>query len=190
MNPRTFLVLIAAGGLAALGWWLQAHIRPPERAPTRATAAAPDYYIDDFTATTMDAAGLPRQRLTAATLLHYASDGHADLTRPRMTFFRSEGAPWDARSETGWVSGDNETVKMLGAVHISRAASAVNRAVTVDTRNLLVKPNDDYAETPERAIIRSEGSTLQGIGMRARFNLGQLDLLSQVHGEYVNEKSK
>ncbi len=190
MNLRTFLVLAAAGALAGLGWWLQAHIRPPERPPVRSAGDVPDYYIDDFTATTMGPDGRPKQRLSASTLLHYASDGHADLTRPQMTFFRSAGAPWNARSETGWVSGDSQTVKLLGEVHIARAATATNRAVSVDTRNLLVRPGQDYAETSERAVIRSQGSTLRGVGMQAHFNLGQLKLLSQVSGEYVNEKSK
>jgi lipopolysaccharide export system protein LptC len=174
MNLRALLTLLAAALLVALGWWLQDLIRPPELSETALPATSPDYYMDVFT-------------LTAMNMAHYPDDDHSDLAEPHLIIFRTDGAPWRLDSDRGRASGDGTLVNLLGAVHMTRARSPTNRPVSIDTRNVLVRPDDNYAETAEPVFMKSEMSRLQGVGMHAYLKVGRLELLSQVRGLYESE---
>jgi lipopolysaccharide export system protein LptC len=184
MNIRTVASLVGVAAVVALGWWLQEQItRPPQSAASR-EERAPDYYLDDFTLIDINRQGQPRSRLSAKRMTHYAYDDHAELTQPRLQFYPHSGAPWHVRAQRGRVSDNNKLVDLLGAVHVERPASADNRPVTVDTRDLAVYPAESYATSKAQTVIRSQGSMLEGVGMRAWFTQQRLQLLSQVRGSY------
>ena len=69
----------AAGSvlLAAGTWWLaQQVVEEPEYDPQ---PNSPDFYLEDFTATTMGLDGNPDKRLSAERMVHYPAD---DSTEP------------------------------------------------------------------------------------------------------------
>ncbi|NIP73864.1 MAG: LPS export ABC transporter periplasmic protein LptC [Gammaproteobacteria bacterium] len=184
MNLRAFLVLIAVGAIAAAGWWVQELIRPEPGEPAARKEKRPDYFLEEFTATTTNDQGQPHYRLTAKTMAHYARDDRADLQDPIMVFFRPEGPAVHMRSETGTVLEQGALVHLEGKVLIDRPPSPANREVHVITRNLTVHPDQNYAETAEPVRIEREASTLQGVGMQAWLADGRMRLLSQVRGTY------
>ena len=50
------------------------------------------------------------------------------------------------------------------------------------TSDLLVKPEDELAETANAAMITGDGYRNNAIGMKAYFRTGTLELLSRVKG--------
>lgn len=145
----------------------------------------PDYYVDDFTVTTMGPDGKPKQKLTAERMLHYPDDDSTELTRPHLVLYEADTPPWRVRSETGWVSGDGKLVLLNGEVKIDRAAAPGIRPVHITTRDLRVRPRENYAETDEKVKIRSQKSWQTSIGMQAWLTKPvRMKFLSNVRGHY------
>jgi lipopolysaccharide export system protein LptC len=128
-------VLIA---LAALSWWL------PNATTTRSglfdseSRHDPDYIIDNFTATEMNAQGQRKHELRAAKLVHYADDDSADLTQPYLIQFPPDAAPVHTRADRGRVSPDGKEILMQGNVRVTRGASGTDPAGEVQTREMRV----------------------------------------------------
>lgn len=182
-------MLFMLGLIATGGWWLSEEIATDRSTAQTGSAALPDYSMRDFTLTSMSREGKPKHMLTADSMIHHPDQGSSDLLNPYLEFYRPPQQPWRIRSETGKANDEGSLVNLLGEVHIWREASDNTRAMTLDTHNLTVQPNRDYAETHEPVQITTEGSTIQGTGMRAYFDTEQVELLSDVRGvhEFKNQ---
>ncbi len=134
--------------------------------------------------TTLAADGRAKHRLWAARTLHYPDDGSTELEQPYMELYRPGEPPWRVRSERGWVAEGGEEVHLLGAVEIHREGTADLRKVDAYTRDLRIWPNRDYAETDEAVRYETPGTRVDAIGMRARLDTGQLELLAEVRGRH------
>ncbi len=176
------LALVAAA--AGISWWFEGMVRSGAPNTHNSANTAPDYYVDQFTAISMNNDGRPHSRLSATKLVHYAHDDHADLTQPRMLFYPDRGTPWSVIAERARTEEGDRVVNLLGKVHITRAASGANRPLSVDTRDLTVYPDSSYATTNKHAVIRSLSYELSGTGLRGWFEQERLQLLSNVQGIY------
>lgn len=181
-NIRTLFILFALGIIAALGWWLSEQLAPVTGAAPRTPSQLPDYTMSDFTLTSMNTEGIPAYQLQAHTMTHHPARAISDLLQPYLLFFRSDAEPWHLQSETGDATDDGKLVHLLGEVQIWRKPSADNRPLTLDTRNLTVHPDRDFAETSEAVHMVSEGTDIRGTGMRARFDTEYIEILSRVRG--------
>jgi len=145
----------------------------------------PDYYVEDFSVSNMDIEGKLKQTLSAERMLHYPDDDSTELTHPHLVIYEEGVPPWKIKSETGWVSGDGTLVLLNGAVKIDRAAAPGVRPVHITTRNLRVRPKENYAETDEKARVRSLGDVQTSVGMQAWLNKPmRFKFLSKVRGHY------
>lgn len=173
--------------IAGLSWWL-AERETPHR-DQEAMHEGPrevDYYLRDLQATTMTPAGLPARTLAAAELRHYPDDDTTELLEPRLTVHQRKGPPWQVTAETGWVSADGSLVLLDGPVHIERAAGPSNRPLQIDTRDLRIQPQQDYAETDERVRVRSLKDRIDATGMQAWLRRpARIKLLANVKGYYA-----
>jgi len=127
-----------------------------------------DYMLRDLSTTTFGQDGKPHRTLNTPELKHYQDDDTSELLSPHIVAHQGEQPPWNIYSETGWVSGDGELILLNGDVKMRREAFADNPSVTVDTKNLRVRPEEDFAETDERVKVRtSNGDRVDGIGVQA-----------------------
>ncbi len=146
---------------------------------------SPDYYVEDFTVTDMDIDGKLKQTLSAERMLHYPDDDSTELIHPHLVIYEEGMPPWKIKSETGWISGDGQLVLLNGAVKIDRVAAPGVRPMHITTRNLRVRPKENYAETDEKVRIRSLGDVQTSTGMQAWLNKPiRLKFLSKVRGYY------
>jgi lipopolysaccharide export system protein LptC len=170
--------------VGALAWWLQQGEEPP--APDNGSQdRRPDYTVDNFTATMMGETGSPRRRLTAIELRHFADDDSNELEKPRLTLFEETAPPWRLRSETGWVSGDGNEIRLHGEVFIDREPGATTRPLHLRTRELYLKRDENYAETdlPVRATSELDWVTSAN-GARIWFGKDlRIKLLGRARGE-------
>ncbi len=181
-RPALFAAVLAA---AALTWWLAGGTPEGEVAAVAPAGHVPEYFARNLRTVTMDAQGRPARALETPHLTRFLDDQSSELETPVLTVYKADEPPWVIRSERAWVSADGDTVLLQGTVRITRDAAPGIRPVAIDTTNLLVRPDDDYAETAEYATLSSLGSRAAGVGVQAW--LGQpnrIKLLSQARGHY------
>lgn len=185
-KTRLLVPVVLAAVLALLAWWpLGRQEQAPERpAPVEAGQIA-DYYLRDFTVTRSDEAGRWDYKIQAARMLHYPQSESWTLEAPTMTLFSERGAPWHGRAEHGRIWAEGDEALLGGAVELWRPASPQNRPVTVDTRDLYLKPGERYGETQAPVLVRQAGrGQLRGVGARVYLNEERYELLSQVKGQF------
>jgi len=141
---------------------------------------APDLSMEEFEVTTMGEDGKPLRRLSAAYMAHFTDTETKELTRPHLVVFREQEEPWHVSSERGWVSADNDVLMLLGKVDIWRNRADGKREIHIETEDLRVLPNAEYAETALPVRLSTPESLTSGTGMRAYFDEGRVQLLSKV----------
>jgi lipopolysaccharide export system protein LptC len=176
--------LILFGSLLAAamvtGWLMQNQDVLTDQTPP--SAHGPDLFVDNMDLKIIGEDGNVHYRVQASRLEHFPYDDHSDLTHPFMQVFSQQQAIWDARSERGRVADQGDTVWLLGRAVINRPQLADQRAITVVTSDLMVKPQADTAETTAAAVIQSGAYRIEGVGMLANFRENRLDLHSRVRG--------
>lgn len=175
----------AVAALAALTWWLQQLAVPPPKNVVHEVTHEMDYSMESFTVTEMNAAGQPRYRLQASSMEHFPDDGSTHLIKPQLLFYSSERVPWTLMADEGTVTRDNEKIFLSGDVLIDRAAAPARDPLRVVTRDVTVRPRDDYAETAQPVTLTDPVSTTRATGMRMHVREERVQLLSQVQGTYA-----
>ena len=175
-------LLLAIGGWA---WW---HNQQQADAPIRQQAPPAhelDYFIEDFSVTTMTPQGKPARTLAARKLDHFRDTGVTRLEQPLFHVYNQSAANWRVASEQGEVSADGKSLILSGAVEINRSATPKIRAMHISTSNLRINADQDYAETDDAVRITSDKGWVQGIGMQAWLREpSHIKFLSQTRAHY------
>jgi LPS export ABC transporter protein LptC len=104
------VLLGVLGTMAALGIWLQVSLlEPPAVKPALSSTHEPDYYIQEFTATGRDEAGVIYV-LKAERLVHFPDDNTSLLDAPHLVQYQGDQPLRHTTSESGWLSGDGKDV--------------------------------------------------------------------------------
>lgn len=189
-NWRWGFVVLALVALASVSSWLLQTAE--EAAPVRASSERhdPDFYLKDFTLTTMDKTGAPRNRLKSPYMVHYADDDVSKVTQPRMHVFRKDAPPWQIDAGSGVILSEGKTVLLRDGVIISQNNPQDGQHTTLRTPDLTITPDSESAETASPVnFTDSAGNVVNAVGMRANFKEERLELLSQVRGSYVAAKN-
>ncbi len=146
----------------------------------------PDSFMENFTTQVLDEQGYPQYQLQATHMAHYVDDDRSEFTQPVFTAFRPDGQRWTAVAETGRAENGSEQIFLEGAVTIQRYPDVVSSTnLQIHTRDVRVRPADDYAETDQAATIVQNENTVRTVGLQVYFSKGQVQLLSQVRGVYA-----
>ena len=182
---RITLLVILLGALA-LTWWA---LHPEEQSRARVVAGNEriiDYFVEGLELTTFDAQGFPLRRLESDSLRHYRGSGETLLARPRFTLFGGNSPLWRVVSESGTLAEDHSRLDLEGAVEIHRSGSDERPPIEIRTRNVLVKPDEEYAETAEPVRITSGANWINAVGMRAWLRPpGRIQFLSRTRAYYA-----
>jgi len=186
MSRLQFLIVLAVVLLiVAYGNWLVTTFRTTTGSGPREVRHEPDFFIEDVISTIMDADGKPLYRLQAAVINHYPDDKSLALQAPRLEYYRHQLTPWTAQSEAGRVYDNGRQVFLDGNVTMHRPGEGKQPATDLATRDLLVLPEEDYAETNATVKITSGANELKGTGMRVYLDEGRLELLANGEGTYA-----
>ena len=172
--------------LAAASWWALTIIDPERRITFTASKEGPDHFMEDFTSTTLNEAGIPVHQLKAIRLTHYPNDRHSELEDPVMTFFKEDQNKWVASAKEGRILDDGEEVFLQGDVNIWQPGEK-SSLITIITRDLRILPNEDFAETSNSVVMQQNDNTVTAVGMQAHFGHGVVDFLSDVRGWYADK---
>jgi lipopolysaccharide export system protein LptC len=177
--------LLAA--LAALTFWLDRVVQPPQRGPDAASRHDPDYIVDNLSAVRTNDTGNAVYTLSASRMVHYPDDDTTFLTRPRFVSHRS--TPMTITAREALVSSNGENVYFRDDVKVTRAANREQSEMVMRTTYLHVIPDDSIARTDRPVTITDAATVVDAIGLELNSETRVLKLLSRVRGTYDPKKA-
>ncbi|MEP7206082.1 MAG: LPS export ABC transporter periplasmic protein LptC [Casimicrobiaceae bacterium] len=180
-------VLLLAS-LAALTFWLDAQIQPPDDARKGDQRHDPDVFMTNFRAVNFDDAGQVRQALTAKRAQHHPDDDTVDFTSPSLVVTDRLRPKLTVTSDAGTLSGDRQTVLFRGNVEAIREVRAGTRdslgPVRLTTDFLRVIPDKGIAETDRPVTIEDPHGIIHGIGVTLDNQSRTMQIKSAVRGTF------
>ncbi|VAW96867.1 hypothetical protein MNBD_GAMMA23-1353 [hydrothermal vent metagenome] len=178
------LLLIIVVAIAATSSWLLKKVEVEPFGLIKPARHDMDYFLTNFNATVMDKEGKPHYILTGTRLEHFPDDHSLDITLPNIKLFREKLSPWHVKAKQARVLNKGTLIYLNGKVSMQRPRSKTEPEVKLDTSNLTIKTDIDYAETSDAVFIQTGKHRLKAIGMRVYLADGRLELLSNVEGLY------
>ncbi len=175
----TFLVIV----IAALASQYSPRPAPRDERPAEAPQG-PDYYIENFTAITLDAQGQAQQRLQGTRLEHYSEQGQSTLNAPHLTLYRDGQPDWLMQAGTGSSESHGEHIYLHQGVQVERATEQ-QQPLQLTTESLHIEPARLYAETDAPLQISAPNQSLSAVGMQLHGDQQQLTLTSEVEASYA-----
>lgn len=183
MKRRTLFLSLIIAILAVVSHWLsQESEQLFETSKAPIPARSPDYFMDNFSAVTMNENGIAQHRLEATRLEHYAQDDITELDQPHLLLYNNGSPLWHISAAKGNIKNDTQMISLEGKVHMQREG---DDPLELRTERIQIHPKTQYAETSAAVILTSPQVRLQGIGMRIDINEERLELLSDVRGNYA-----
>ncbi len=187
MNPRFIGILAVLVVVVALTAWLHDSAVPPaEQATVLSNKHAIDFYMEAYDATVMNEQGKRSHRIISPKMVHFPDDDTAEYDSPYMLVYRELGNPWQITARRGWSAAKNDNILLTGDVVLNRKKSVHNEALKLETEQLLVRPDDEYAESDTAVVMYGENQKTTATGMRAYLAKGQIQLLDDVRTRYEN----
>ncbi len=178
------LLLIIVVAIAATSSWLLNKVEVQPFDLVKPTPHDMDYFLTNFNATIMNKEGKPHYILNGTRLEHFPDDGSIDITLPDIKLFREKLSPWYLKAKQARILKKGTLIHLNGKVSMRRPGNKNEPELKLDTSNLTIKADLDYAETRDAVFIQTEKHRLKAIGMRVYLADGRLELLSNVEGFY------
>ena len=135
-NRITLVTALAI--LAAVSWWLTE--RSADRGEVRDGSPRHelDYFIENFTATTMDTQGRRKHELRATRLVHYPDDDSIELEHPQLVQFSPGEPPLHTVADRGYTTPGSKSILMRGNVRVTRGALGSQPGGEIETQEMRV----------------------------------------------------
>ncbi|MCG5513406.1 LPS export ABC transporter periplasmic protein LptC [Ectothiorhodospira shaposhnikovii] len=182
--PSLFLILLLTL-VAAVGFWLARDADERRRVLEEAATEGTDFFLEQYAAIHMDSLGEPRYQLRGQRMEQRQADGSRWLETPVLILRYSPGATWTLRAEQGWISPAGDEVKLLGEVHIHRAAEGERGPITITTRDTTLWPGPRQAVTDAPARLQTTYQEAEGLGLFLDLRHEVLELKREARGVYV-----
>ena len=183
------------GSLAALTFWLDAQVQPPQPRIDGSARHDPNLFVERFRAISFDVDGRVRQSLAAQRAQFYPDDNSIDFAAVSMVVTDPDSPRVTVTADTGTLTGDRETITLAGNVRATRdapPAAAKPKAgkadagpggpVTLTTEYLRVVPKQGRATTDRAVTIEEPRGIIHAVGMEIDTKAQTLKLKSGVRG--------
>ena len=182
-KARSWLPLLPLLLLLAATYWLNLQVQPLPQAESQQRHDV-DYYLDNFSATTLNIQGQPRFILTAEKLWHYPDDDTTHLQMPHLTSLYADRPPTITTAQTGMLSSKGDDVYLYDEVRIVRPASGELLEQHFATDYLHVIPDRDWAETDQSVVMSNKYNVIHAVGMELDNKARTAKLLSRVRATH------
>ena len=189
MNRSTLVLFISLLLIALISaYWFFDKQQITEPSFTHTKEEEPDFFMEKVNSVQFNETGDARYRLRAQQLSHYPDTDISELTFPFLIIYRAGEPPWQINADYGKVlpssKSDGEIIELYTNVIVHRELEDGN-TVTLNTEKLIVKPDQEYAETDIAVKISSGPSKVNSVGMKAFFAEDRIEFLSKVRGLHV-----
>lgn len=193
MDKKLFSLLLTIPVLSMLITWYifssasieQSHIAFPEQNIQTKVA---DFFFNQATIINFSETGFPKSKIIGAQIFHYPDEEDSEITSPQITLFRDKGLPVQITADHGWINKDGTRVFLKGHTVIKRERSTDNRFSQLETPELTIWPNRNFAETDVAVKITTATTIATGIGMKAYLDTEHYYLLNEVKVRHVSLK--
>jgi len=183
--PAIWFALIVLALLAALTFWIDRTVQPPQPKRDGSTRHDPDYIVGNFTSSRADVNGDPRYSLAGIEMRHFPDDDSTALVRPEFAQFSLKKPTVRIEGLRGTISANGENVYFMDNVKVVRAATPTKGELTVLTDYLHIVPDQDFVETDRPVtILQAPRTVIRGTGMEYRKQDGELKLFKRVKVHY------
>ncbi|WP_158675280.1 LPS export ABC transporter periplasmic protein LptC [Thiohalobacter thiocyanaticus] len=182
IRQRHWPALLLLALFAGLSGWIYQQATRGDAPETASAARHPDAFATGAVLSQFNAEGVLEYRLWADRMEHFPHDDSTELSRPYGELYRIDAPPWRIRARHGWVASEGEEIRLRGEVEIQRDGSPANRPVEAWSDSLDLWPERDYAATDDKITYITTDLRVEAVGMRARLDTGELELLSRVRG--------
>lgn len=153
----------------------------------------PDYYLKNFSATTMDDSGKPAYKVKAAYLEHYPDTNNMKLQQPVFSFYEHHQPAWTARADEALMQQKSQIINLSGNVILKQLAPLTSAksgnkdisTLTLTAKQLTIEAKRNIAHTKSEINLSKGSNTIQATGMRADMNERKIEFLSQTRSHYV-----
>lgn len=183
-NLLLILLIVTIGAVLVLVW-----DSPPEfffsnQKTQVQTLPRADSYMRDTTTMKYSPQGFAAYRLEAESSLYFSREDRFEFTAPELTAVRDGGdrSPWHLTALTANTSKGGEQVILDGEVHAWQQVKSGRNEMT--TTRLTFNPQRNLAQTDAKVELRTPSGQTTGVGLKADFEAGIYQLLSQVRGTH------
>ena len=180
---KTYFRLAIVLALALVSWWFQDFLQETPIVSPPTDKHFPDYFMENFTITSMDETGQPAFILKAKRLLHFADDDFTEMSFPIIEFKEASG-DWSISANRAKIFKDKNVIHFYDDVKVQRILLKSNNQLNIDTHYLKVNTENKIAETDQQAHIESQDFELDTLGMIFNSKQGIIELKSKVKGFY------
>lgn len=148
----------------------------------------PDYFLENFTATTTDIKGKLAYKVTGIHLEHYPDDNSMKLKQAVFSFYEDERISWTVRANEALIFQENQKIYLSGNVIMDQFPNKEEktRPVKLRTEQLFVDAKKKIANTKSKIKFTQGTDRIQGIGMNADMNTNKIEFMSQTRSRYVS----
>ena len=164
----------------------QTQIAFPEQNLQRKVA---DTFFNHADIINFDETGSPKSKIIGAQIFHYPDEEDSEIISPIITLFRNKGLPVVITADHGWINKDGTRVFLKGHTIIRREKSQNNQFSQLETPELTIWPNKDFAETEKAVKITTAATIATGVGMKAYLDTEHYYLLNNVKARHIPAKS-
>lgn len=158
--------------------------------PTQTQKEFPQIFMTDVEMREFAIDGTLRFQLNTPLIRHFQVDekaSAADYTlfdAPKMVFAGDAEKPaWHISAQLGRNHSNGDLFTLSGDV-LAEQASKTQGTISVNTAELQLNTREQFAETDKAVTMRSAKTHLETQGLRANFKQDQIELLSNVTGNY------
>jgi len=180
---RTFITLIIVITIVIITYWFQMGIKQQFETAPEISSHFPDYFMENFTITRMNAQGLPQYTLRAKKMLHYDDDGSAEIEQPFLTF-NQVGSTITVQAKRAQYLKDKNVIYLHEDVIVFRTTKPEKNELSIHTDYLKINTQSRMAETDQIAKITTHFAKFNTVGLVFDGLQGSFKLMSQVKGIY------
>ncbi|HVL56086.1 MAG TPA: LPS export ABC transporter periplasmic protein LptC [Burkholderiaceae bacterium] len=145
----------------------------------------PDYFVEQFAITKMDADGAPAFRLEAERLRHYPDEQTIEFEQPRVYTLDEDAPRVTIRADHGRTTEEAVETHLYGNVVVRRQPLDGAPELRVETEYALVLSEQDIVRTNRPVRITQGGNVLTGVGMELDNRARQLRVDSDVRSVWT-----
>lgn len=183
-----FTALLVVILLAIASTWVFESIKKNPFIKKEIVRHDPDYFLENFTATTMDLQGKLNYKVTAIYLEHYPDDNSMTLQYPIFTFYKNEVKRWTARADEALIFQETKTIYLTGNVVMIQLANKKEnlKLATLTAEQLTIEANENRLHTKTKIKLVQGNNHIQAVGMKADMSINKIEFLSKTRSHYAS----
>ena len=152
---------------------------------TRKSSHEPDYFVERFAMTRLNAKGAPIFKMSAERLNHFPDDDSSEFVNPLLISLDPANPLLTLRADRGRSTSEGIETHLYDNVLMTRAPVADNPELRITSDYVLLLSEEDIARTDRPVRITFGDSFLTGVGMEFNNASRQLEVKSRVRGLWV-----